>query len=192
MKSFLPLALIAALWCTLALPPSHAQPAARPPTMEMTGTNSINIAATNMVSFETNGGVRVIIFWEGVVVLDPPAHPGELGSVLYCDRLTVRVPPSGGKIEDIQAEGNVIITQGANRASGSRALYRSETDVVELTGNPVLSTAEGTMRATVVELDRVHRRLRARGGPIIMEIKADKVGSTNRVFFPLPDGGVKK
>jgi hypothetical protein len=166
--------------------------ATKPSSAGTSGVSVIRIAATNFMSFETNSGVRLAIYWDGVIVIDPPAKPDDPETVLTCDRLVVRVPKAGGNIEDILATGNVIIVQGQNRATGERAIYRATNDVVELTGNPVLSTPEGTMHATTIELDRANRKLRAKGSPVVMEIRTDAIGSTNKTLFPPPVPDSKK
>jgi len=49
------------------------------------------------------------------------------------------------------------------RGKGSTAVYAGETDVMELTGNPVLSSAFGQVRGDFVILDHANTTLKATG-----------------------------
>lgn len=72
------------------------------------------------------------------------------------------VPPMigmGGNIDMIVAEKNVeIIKKEENgkktRATGERAVYHAKTELVVLTGNPVLFTDNNTVKGSMIILDR--------------------------------------
>jgi lipopolysaccharide export system protein LptA len=132
----------------------QSKPAESPPGQ----TNAVNIATA---------------FYRGNVrARDPQMN-------LDCERLTVKLPTSGGRIDSILAEENVVIEllddKGQKtRAKGARAVYTSTVtagatnDVVELTGDarsgpPTLETEQGTLTGDVVLLDRATGRLQARG-----------------------------
>ena len=84
---------------------------------------------------------------------------------LQCEQLTVDLPASGERVNHIVAEVNVIIdfadSQGQNtRATGSRAVYHYAVngavtnEVVTLTGNPKVETAQGTIIGDEIAWDR--------------------------------------
>jgi lipopolysaccharide export system protein LptA len=142
-----------------------------------------------------DSATRLIVFSGNVTVIDPPAKAGEPETRLRCGVLTVKVPEGGKNIESILAERNVVIVQGENRATGDRAIYHATNDVVELTGNPTLTTAHGELqRAAKVVFDRARGKLHAIGGAdqVQMEIKGEAIGSTNKTLFPLPGPSKKK
>jgi len=72
---------------------------------------------------------------------------------------------AGGKIDTIVAERKVVIVNRKDglRATGAKAVYTAATDIVELTGNPVVQQPQGILEADVVILDRARNRLLARG-----------------------------
>lgn len=84
---------------------------------------------------------------------DATGKPGDLSAV------------AGGKIDTIIAERKVVIVNRKDgmRATGAKAVYMASTDVVELTGNPVVEQPQGTLEADVVILDRAKSRLLAKG-----------------------------
>lgn len=91
---------------------------------------------------------------------------------LRCDQLTARLPANAGHIESIIAERNVefdaIDGHGKRiRGTGQKAVYTYNltndrtNELVELTGNPVLHTDQGTLTAEVIVFDRVTGRITA-------------------------------
>jgi lipopolysaccharide transport protein LptA len=130
-------------------------------------------------SFEHDGPSRTVKFIGNVTVVDPPSKPGEFETRLTCQTLTVKRSEAEGRIESIVADGAVDIVQGPNRAQGAKAVYNALTEIVELTGDPVLTMPQGNLRSPVVILDRKNNKLRALGSPgnrVTMELKQDAIG----------------
>ena len=125
--------------------------------------------------FEYSSSNKVAIYTGHVRVVDPPGNTNELPTTMTCKLMTVKLPVEGGKIESIVADGDVVIDQGASHATGARAIYKAETDVVELSGDPILITTNGTLRGDLVILDRRNNKLRATGH-VRMEIPQNAVG----------------
>lgn len=176
----------------MLLPVALLVRAAAPDTKEIPPGHLLITANT----FEYDGTTRIVVYQGDVTVIDPPSKPGEPETRLTCQTLTVKLPEGGGRIETIQAEGEVVIEQGVNTATGAKALYRAETDVVELTGNPVLTTAQGVLRGTLVVLDRKNNKLRAFGNQVRMELRQDAVGKPAEGLLDVkpkskPDGKTK-
>lgn len=70
----------------------------------------------------------------------------------------------GGKIDTIVAEYNVEIInkKDKTRATGKKAIYTYKTEIIVLTGSPVLYTEQGVLAGEVIELDRRTNNLTAR------------------------------
>jgi len=68
------------------------------------------------------------------------------------------------------------------RGKGSKAVYAGETDVMELTGNPVLTTQYGQAWGDVVILDHANTTLKATGN-WKLQLKAEAL---NRTMKPAP------
>ena len=131
-----------------------------------------------------------------------------------CDRLTARLPADAGHIESIIAEQNVefdaVDGRGKRiRGTSQKAVYTWKVtdnitnELVELTGNPVLNTDQGTLAGDVIVFDRLTGRITATnprmtvsqpessitnalqqtnlhtGAPPVTEPVADKARSTN-------------
>jgi lipopolysaccharide transport protein LptA len=91
---------------------------------------------------------------------------------LTCEVLTATVPESGGRIESIVAEQNVVIdaidAKGhTNRASGDKVVYTCKVEgsvtneVIELIGNPRLEAPQGTLTGDLIVWDKANNRVRA-------------------------------
>jgi len=91
---------------------------------------------------------------------------------LACEWLVADVPQSGGHVNHILAETNVVIDfkddKGrTNHATGKKAVYAySESggmtnETVTLTGDPQMETAQGTLNGDVIVWDRQNNRLSA-------------------------------
>ncbi len=67
----------------------------------------------------------------------------------------------GGNIESIIAERNVEIINKVEktRATGNKAVYTSATELLVLTGNPVMYTDQGEVRGDIIILDRRTNKL---------------------------------
>jgi len=96
-------------------------------------------------------------------------------------------PISGGRIESFLAEREVVMIslKDQSRATGAKAVYNAATDLVELTGNPMLQSPQGKMWADVITLDRGSNKLAGRGN-IRMEIRGGAFAKTNSVVLPTP------
>ena len=152
--------------------------AAEPATNNLApGTN--NIPRGNLLItadfFEYSSSNKVAIYTGHVRVVDPPATTNEPPTIMTCKIMTVTLPAEGGKIESIVADGDVVIDQGPSHATGAKAIYKAETDVVELSGDPILITPNGTLSGDLVILDRRNNQLRATGH-VIMRIPQNAVG----------------
>lgn len=128
--------------------------------------------------FEYNSSNKVAIYTGNVRVVDPPTHTNEPPTTITCKIMTVKLPLEGGKIESITADGDVVIDQGSSHATGAKAVYKAVTDFVELSGDPVLVTTNGTLRGDLVILDRRNGKLKATGR-VRMELRQDTVGKSD-------------
>lgn len=113
---------------------------------------------------------------------------------LLCERLTAQVPESGGRMDHIVAETNVVIDfldeKGqTNHASGDKAVYTWSTtnsitnEVVVLTGNPKLENIQGTLTGDVMTWDRINNTLRATN----QKMKIRQTGTNSFNLFGQPD-----
>lgn len=129
--------------------------AAQPAAPEDAATNVIVITAAEFV-YDAKSGVAV---YTGDV------HAEEAQMDIRCGVLTARFAASGTEIESITAERSVVILNKSDqtRGRGDKAVYTAATDVLELTGNPSLETAQGELTAESVVLDRREGKLRAKG-----------------------------
>ncbi|MBI3191882.1 MAG: hypothetical protein HYZ36_04380 [Pedosphaera parvula] len=85
---------------------------------------------------------------------------------------------AGSKVDTIVAERKVVIInkKDGTKATGTKAVYTARTDVVELTGHPVLETEQGTLFGDVVILDRANNKLRATNSRMVLRSDAMKRG----------------
>lgn len=134
--------------------------------------------------FEFTSSNKVAVYTGHVRVVDPPVSTNDRPTTLTCKLLTVKLPSQGTKIESILAEGDVVLDQGDSHATGARAVYRASTDILELTGDPVLVTSNAVLKADMVILDRGNNRMRA-SGHVVMTVKPDAIG-TNSTRLPDP------
>lgn len=145
MKHLLASLFLAVAWTVPAADPSH-----------------IDIKADE---FEFSSEKKVGVYTGNVRLIDPPDME------LTCHKLTSSLPVSGGGIERIIAEENVVIKlyemQGDKRvlrtAKGKRAVYEAASNRVTLTGDPYIEVTEGKLTADEVILDRNSGLLRAKG-----------------------------
>ena len=112
---------------------------------------------------ELNMGTHVFICKTNVTVFDPP------GTQIKCETLTANLSTNNNDFKVIYADGNVVITitdkDGEKIAKGQHAVYEKETDVMTLTGEPVLSTTMGSSKGMDrVIYDRKKNLLIASGG----------------------------
>lgn len=70
---------------------------------------------------------------------------------LTCDRLTVSFA-SADRLREATAEGRVVVTQGARRAEGQRAVLDADSGEIVLSGEPSLSEGANRMRGERITL----------------------------------------
>ncbi len=138
-----------------------------------TGTNAPAGPPTEIFSdgFEFESKTGTTVYHGQVRVNDPKMK-------LRCETLTAKLPASGGRIDRIVAERNVIIDASdesggkdkeETHATGDKAVYtykvngKTTNEVIELTGNPLVERSIGRMTADVVTMDRGSGRLRGTG-----------------------------
>lgn len=178
-------------------------------------TNQFTRIEASSLEFDRDKGVA--LYKGNVRVQDPEMD-------LFCEEMLVRfgsptnrvsatnAPPSkgsatnapakplmgiGGRIDSIIALRSVVIVnkKDKSRATGQKAVYNAQTDVIELTGNPVLETEQGTLLGEIIEMDRRNNRLSAKKAR--MDIIQDptktntppaksKSPATNEVKVPVP------
>jgi lipopolysaccharide export system protein LptA len=91
---------------------------------------------------------------------------------LACERLVADVPLSGGHVNHIVAETNVVIDfldnrSHTNHATGDKAVYvyseqgGTTNETVTLTGNPQMENEQGMLTGDVIVWDRLNNRLSA-------------------------------
>ena len=112
------------------------------------------------------------------------------GMQLTCEILTAKLPATGSRIENFVGEENVVIDLVDEKGqkihgTGNRLVYTysvtgaATNEIVELTGNPVLDTAQGTLTGDVITLDRLNNKLKAVTPKMLLRPEA--VGTTNVV-----------
>lgn len=113
---------------------------------------------SDSADFDLNGRQAIYI---GHVRVDDPRMK------LICARLTVDLPPTGGRINHIVAETNVVIDatdeKGAtNHATCDKAVYDYDVqglvtnETITLTGSPQIVNAQGTNTADEIIWDRAN------------------------------------
>ncbi len=99
-----------------------------------------------------------------VVVIDPPAKPGDAPTIIRCRELTARRAASG-KLDSIVAFHNVEIDQGDTHARGQKAVYSASSEQMVLTGAfppfalPILFSPQGTNTGTEIVYNRLTDKL---------------------------------
>lgn len=86
-------------------------------------------ADINILMLKSN----IVIFSNNVVVIDPPAKPGDAPMILKCVWLTGR-RDAFGKIEEIEAHERVEIDHGTVHARGNYARYSATNELIALVG----------------------------------------------------------
>ncbi len=163
MKAIGILLLMSALLCRAqekaevpVLPKPLEQPPQRPG-LEITADLSVVSLKENSVYYSNN-----------VVVVDPPARPGDPATIMHCRELTANRTP-GGEVDKIIASGDVELDRGDLHARGQKAVYSGATDSVTLTGpwpkdpwfspKPLLFSTNGTTTGTEIIYDRIADKL---------------------------------
>lgn len=125
---------------------------------------------SDRAEFDLKG--RYVVYSGNVRAKDPQMD-------LSCEKLTVQISQTGGKLESIIAEGNVVVDflddKGQRiHGTGGRATYNyrvtanATNDVIELTEDPVLKTQQGTMEGDVITYDRANDNLRVTNSRMVI------------------------
>jgi lipopolysaccharide transport protein LptA len=155
---------------------TNALPRERPPTEIFSDSADFNLKT------------HIAIYTGHVRVVDPQMK-------LTCDVLTAKVPESGGKIDSIVAEGNVVIDTADEQgrpihATGNKAVYAYKVEnsvtneTVELTGHPRVESPMGLLTGETVVWDRLNNKFRAFGQHMI--IQPEPVKPTNAPAAEVP------
>jgi len=164
--------LVLALWVMFLAGGVWAQEAAKKQPLEIMS-DSFEYSTTN----------RVAIFKGNVVVVDPP------DTQIKCEVLTVNMSTNNSRVSVIYADDNVVITfkdkDGEKIAKGKHAVYDAQSNVVTLTGEPIITTSFGDLTgAERVILDRGNSILKAQGGRQKIVISQEAFGSKKTVPKP--------
>jgi lipopolysaccharide transport protein LptA len=125
-------------------------------------TNAPTRIDSDRADFDLNG--REAIYSGNVRVDDPRVK-------LACARLTVDLPQTGGRINHVVAETNVVIDaideKGAtNHVTSDKAVYDYSVqgsvtnETITLTGNPQIQNAQGAQSGDVIIWDRANNHVR--------------------------------
>jgi lipopolysaccharide transport protein LptA len=128
---------------------------------------------SDTADFDMNA--RQAVYRGHVVVVDPQM-------TLKCDQLVVFIPPTGERLNHIEAQTNVVIdfidSHGQTaHATGDLGVYRysvqngSTNETVTLTGSPQVESPQGTLTGSEIIWDRASNRLSAKNP--IMKFKRD-------------------
>ncbi len=134
---------------------------------------------SDTADFDLNA--RLAVYRGNVVVIDPQMK-------LKCDKLVVYIPPSGERLNHIEAQTNVVIdfadSHGqTTHAIADLAVYRylmqngATNETVTLTGNPQVENTQGTLTGDQINWDRANGRLTATNPH--MKSKQNFEGGTN-------------
>jgi lipopolysaccharide transport protein LptA len=148
-------------------------------TNPQTATNTIASISSDNYRLNADGAV----FSGNVVIRHPQVE-------WQCDTVSVAFPKEGGRVDRMLAEGKVrfdLRSQAGQKLTGTceRALYRTQitststNDFIELTGNPVLTSTNGTFRGDLLVLDVTNQKLVA---PQNYRIEPTGLGASTNVL----------
>jgi lipopolysaccharide export system protein LptA len=107
---------------------------------------------------------------------------------LRCETLLVLIPPTGGQINSLIAETNVIVEgkQDQSRATGMRAQYtrNQNQELIELTGNPAWQFGPRQGSADLLRYDRLSNTILASGHAYI-KLPRNDMAQPNSLFSAL-------
>ncbi len=97
----------------------------------------------------------------------------------------------GGNITSIVAERKVEIFNKVDktRATGNKAVYTSSTELLVLTGNPVMYTEQGEVRGDLIIMDRRTNKLSVKRASVIL---GEGNGTKGKTPAPPAKGGTGK
>jgi hypothetical protein len=188
------LALVALMFVALARSGGADAPAVPPPLeqppqgvgLRIFADNTTAFLKTNLVIFSSSGTNKVIAIY-------PPAKTNDAPAILRCRQLTAK-KLSSGKMDFVDADGDVELDQGEDRARGQHAIYHGTNDQVELTG---AWRGWVNLGDTNVFLDSTQPILYAgkvwnRGDKIIYDHTEGKLFIRSNVVTDIPDGVLRK
>jgi lipopolysaccharide transport protein LptA len=84
--------------------------------------------------------------------------------LITSDKLTVKGQGGSNKVDTILAEGRVTMTnrQDRSRATGGKAVYVADGEVLTLTGKPMLENDQGKLAGDTIVMDRARNLLTAK------------------------------
>lgn len=110
--------------------------------------SDVTVITSDKLTFDY---VKQYAFFEGnVVVVDPKMK-------IYADTMMVKFTEEN-KVNNIKAEGNVVIIQEDKRAKSDIAEYKVDTGEIELRGSPMLTSGRNILTADVVRFWRDENR----------------------------------
>jgi len=121
---------------------------------------------------------KIAFYSNNVVVVDPPAKPGDEPTIIRCRELTA-TQDTNGRLATIVAFGQVQIDQGDTHARADRVVYYGTNETMVLTGGfdaqnprPYLYSSQFTNYGDEIVYDRVADTLYTRN------VRTDISGST--------------
>ena len=130
---------------------------------------------------------NTVYYSNNVVVVDPPAKPGDAPTIIHCQELTA-TRGTNGRLERIVATTRVMIDQGENHARGDKAVYTSTNEQMVLTGafdltdtnaptRPYVFSSQGRSVADAIIYDRLNNRIGFEGS-VATDISAATLKNT--------------
>ncbi len=134
-----------------------------------------------------------VIFQKNVRAMEPQMN-------LTCELLTVHfstnrpggatnilgAPGEGQKTEMIVAETNVVISQAETRATCAKAVYTTTNELIVLSGEPVVETAQGFLICSNIFFDRRRNKLWGVGGIVMSNKPGVGIFGTESLGISLP------
>ena len=142
------------------------------------------------VTMRTNGLVEEIVANQKVLATQTQTftnNPVPLRQTLNSDTMTTTFQPATNAVAKIIAERNVVITRAEMTATGEQAVYTAGDDMARLTGNPLVVMTNGTLRGSVITLDRRNNKLLASKSKIVINVGTNKFATQ-----PTVKGSAKK
>ncbi len=136
------------------------------------------------LTMRTNGLVEEIVANKKVFTTQTETRtnsPVPIRETLSSDVMTTTFQPGTNAVDRIVAERKVIITRDEMTGTGERAVYTAADDMARLTGNPLVTFTNGTLRGTVITLDRRNNKFLATKSKIVINVDANKFGPKTTV-----------
>ncbi|MEK7707029.1 MAG: LptA/OstA family protein, partial [Verrucomicrobiota bacterium] len=114
-----------------------------------------------------------VVFEQGTIgVTNGPAKYRKLTA----QTLTARPSPQTNGVADLVADGDVQLIEPGATARGEHGTYTGATDIVELTGNPMVDTPKAIVTGQTLVWDKANNRFAGSGYKI--KSKPEPVGKT--------------